>query len=342
LPMSTLWTSTREPLLSVVIPVRNDAGNLARCIEALQGQPASATIEIIVADNGSTDSSREVARSLGATVLRIPDVPVSTLRNTGMRLARAPLVAFIDADNVVSAGWLAAVSPHFVNARVAAVGRDYSSPAAGTWVQQVYDSFRHHSLAVEEVRWLATGNIAVRRSAALAIGGFDETLETSEDFDFCNRLRRGGDRILSDPRLESIHFGDPRTLADLFKSELWRGRDTLRVGLRGMSSWSELPSVLFPLITLTSITVGLVSVALAWPLGRSLLWWTGGSLGVVLTLSSLRAARMLSRVRTRSLATFAAMWTVASVYDVARAFALVVRMPHRGSTASHKRSQVVA
>jgi hypothetical protein len=328
--------------VSVVIPVRNDAGNLARCIEALQDQPASGSLEIIVADNGSTDNSREVAQSLGATVLRIPDVPVSALRNTGLRLARAPLIAFIDADNVVSAGWLAAVFPHFDNGRVAAVGRDYSSPANGTWVQRVYDGFRRHSLVVEEVRWLASGNIVVRRSAAVAIEGFDETLETSEDFDFCKRLRLNGDRIFSDPKLESVHAGDPCTLADLFKSELWRGRDTLRVALRGVSSWSELPSVLFPLVTLTSIAVAVLGVALAWPFGPSLLWWTAGSSMVVLALSSMRAVRMLSRVRTRSLPIFAAMWTVATVYDVARAFALVVRMPHRGSTASHKRSQVAA
>jgi hypothetical protein len=340
--MSQLWTPAREPRLSVVIPVRNDAGNLARCLRALQEQPGADAIEIIVADNGSTDPSREVAGSLGATVLRLPDVPVSTLRNQGLRVARGALIAFIDADNAVSPGWLPAVFPHFTNQRVVAVGCDYSSPPGGTWVQRIYDGFRNHPQAVEPARWLATGNMVVRRSTALEIEGFDETLETSEDFDFCSRLRLRGGEILADPGLASTHFGDPQTLPDLFRSELWRGRDTLRVGLRGVSSWSELPSLVFPIVTLASIAVAMTSLVLAWPVGSFLLWWTAASVSVVLELSCTRAVRMFARLPGRRLALFPAVWTVALVYDLARALALIIRMPHRGATASQKRSEVVA
>lgn len=332
----------REPLVSVVIPVRNDAGNLARCLKAIQDQPSARAVEIIVADNGSTDPSRDVARSFGAVVLHLPGVPVSTLRNEGMRVARGSLVALIDADNQIAAGWLAAALPHFDNGNVAAIGRDYSSPTGGTWVQKLYDGFRRHPETVQPVRWLATGNMVVRRSAALEINGFDESLETSEDFDFCNRLRSRGYQILVDPKLESTHYGDPATLDHLFKSELWRGQDTLRVSLRGLHSWSELPSILFPIIALASLAVMLVSLALVSTLGRDLLWWAVGSLAVVLALSALRAIRMLTRVRDRRLTTFGCLWTVALVYDLARALALVIRVPHRRATATVKRSQVAA
>jgi glycosyltransferase involved in cell wall biosynthesis len=340
--MSKPWAPAREPRLSVVIPVRNDAGNLARCLKALQEQPGAESMEIIVADNGSTDPSREVAGSLGATVLRIPDVRVSALRNEGMRLARAPLVAFIDADNEVTPGWLPAVFPHFADQRVAAVGCEYSSPAGGTWVQGVYDGFRNHPQVAAPVRWLATGNLVVRRVAAVEIDGFDETLETSEDFDFCNRLRLRGGQILADPNLASTHFGDPQTLSDLFRSELWRGRDTLRLGLRGVSSWSELPSIVFPIITLGSIAVAFITIVLAWPFGGYLLLWTAASIAMVLALASTRAIRMFARLPGRRFSRFPAVWTVALVYDLARAFAIVIRMPHRRATASRKRSQVAA
>src|SRR4051794_25445357 len=108
-----------QPLVSFVIPVRNDAGNLARCLKAIQGQSGATAIEVIVADNGSTDASRDVARSFGAIVLHLPDVPVSTLRNEGIRLSRGTLIGLIDADNEIAAGWLAAALPHFANANVA-------------------------------------------------------------------------------------------------------------------------------------------------------------------------------------------------------------------------------
>jgi GT2 family glycosyltransferase len=183
--------------------------------------------------------------------------------------------------------------------------------------------------------------MVVRRAAAQAIRGFDDTLETTEDFDFCNRLRLCGYRILSDAALHSTHFGDPQTLDDLFKSELWRGRDTLRVGLRRITSWEELPSMIFPVVTLTAIGAAALSAALA-VLDRDHLRWTAISLAIVLALSWLRAMRMLLRDQRRPMRAFPALWTVAAVYDIARALALVIRMPHRGSTPTAKRSQVVA
>jgi hypothetical protein len=339
LPMSRAVTTSPEPLVSFVIPVRNDAGNLARCLTAIRAQPADRSIEVIVADNGSTDPSRDVARSFGATVLQIADVPVSTLRNEGLRLARGGLIAFIDADNEMAPGWLAAAIPHFADPRIGAVGRDYTSPPGGTWVQRVYDGFRSHPSTIQPVRWLASGNVMVRRSAALEIDGFDETLDTSEDFVFCNRLRQRGYEILSDPALASTHFGDPQTLRDLFKSERWRGRDTLRVGLRGVPSLSDLPSMLFPVVDLAAMAVLISGVAFAWPVGRHLLWIPPL---VIAALSSVRALRMLTRVPRREPGIFAALWIVAVVYDIARALALVSRTRHRGATAGRKRSQVAA
>jgi hypothetical protein len=279
---------------------------------------------------------------LGATVLQIPDVPVSRLRNEGLRAARAAVIAFIDADNEIAPGWLAAALPHFHNPDVAAVGRDYSSPSTGTWVQRLYDTFRTYPARVERVRWLATGNMVVRRGAALQIDGFDETLETAEDFDFCKRLRLRGYEILADPSLKSTHYGDPATLADLFKGELWRGRDTLRVGLRGLNSWSELPSMLFPIAGLAAMAVGASGVALAWPIGSQLLWWPAGSVAVICGLSCVRAIRMLARARDARLGSFPGIWLIACVYDIARALALVVRVSHRGANASPRRSEVAA
>ena len=78
-----------------------------------------------------------------------------------------------------------------------------------------------------------SGNLAVKRTAFQAIGGFDAALEACEDVDFCQRLRRAGWRLVGDERLESVHLGDPPTLAALFRAERWRGRDNLRVSLRG-------------------------------------------------------------------------------------------------------------
>jgi hypothetical protein len=58
------------------------------------------------------------------------------------------------------------------------------------------------------------------------------------------------------------HFGDPATLGELFRGELWRGRDNLRVSLRGPVDWRDLPSVIVPLLWLTSMLTALVALGL--------------------------------------------------------------------------------
>ena len=56
------------------------------------------------------------------------------------------------------------------------------------------------------------GNMVVRRSAFLKVGGFDESLTACGDVDLSNRLRRLGWTILNDSRLFNVHPGDPETL----------------------------------------------------------------------------------------------------------------------------------
>jgi hypothetical protein len=97
------------------------------------------------------------------------------------------------------------------------------------------------------------------------------------------------------------------------------------VSLRGPLTWRALPSVIIPLAILSLITVGLVSV-LVRP-GE----WRFPVLAVegTLLLTSLRAARMLFRIRRFDPVTIVRAFAVALVYDISRALALIVRTPHR-------------
>jgi GT2 family glycosyltransferase len=125
----------------------------------------------------------------------------------------------------------------------------------------MYDSMRDHVEAPVETRWLGAGNLVVRRSAFEDIGGFDETLEACEDVDLCRaRLRSSGARLINTPRMVNRHFGDPATLRALFKGELWRGRDNLRVSLRGPVSWRDLPSVVVPVLWLVVTALSVVAL----------------------------------------------------------------------------------
>src|SRR5262245_20579621 len=97
------------PRVSFVVPVRNDAAGLAKCLRSIRAnEQESGAIDIVVIDNGSVDGSSEVARQLGARVRVVTNARVAELRNHGARHASGDVLAFVDADHEISPDWLAA------------------------------------------------------------------------------------------------------------------------------------------------------------------------------------------------------------------------------------------
>ena len=314
--------------VSFVIPVRSDAANLERCLGSIARlDRAAADVEVIVIDNGSVDASADVARQVGARVLSITGKPVAGLRNDGARESSGDVLAFVDADHEIAPGWLAAaVSTLETRPDAAAVGSLCWPPPSPTWVQRMYDALRGRPPGLLDVEWLGAGNLAVRREAFEAVGGFDVALEACEDVDLSNRLRKAGWRLVSDARLRSVHFGDPETLGRLFRGELWRGRDNLRVTLRGPISPRSVASALIPLGSLAGLVAVVLGVALI-PAGAG--WIALAALLLLGALSALRAGRILRRLDRIGWREAIQAYVVALTYDTARALALVLRAAHR-------------
>jgi GT2 family glycosyltransferase len=316
-------TAPATPLVSFVIPVRNDAQRLSRCLKSIKASRYPAhRIEIIVVDNGSRDGSDAVARNLGARVISLPGLRVSELRNKGAQVASGAIIAFVDADHEINQAWVRSAVDTFALERVGASGAQYVVPQDVTWVQRMYDGFRDRVPGRRPVEWLASGNLAVSREAFTRAHGFDTSLETCEDVDLCQRLRRIGYRVMSDSRLKSVHFGDPATLWALFCGELWRGRDNFRASLRGPITVRGLPSVVIPAIDLTMLLLGLIALIAAPTAG---LLVAAVAVAVIGGFAALRAGRLAMHLKTRSLGELAQAFAVASVYDLARALAPVSR-----------------
>ncbi len=311
-----------------IVPVRNDAANLRRCLHSIAGASHDRSVQVVVADNGSADDSPAAAASHGATVLPLAGLPVSALRNQGVRHTPARIVAFVDADHQIAGGWLDAAAETLTDANVGAVGAPYLSPPRPTWVQRIYAAFRSHAPGVTDVSWLGAGNMAMRHEVFEKIGGFDESLEACEDVDLCNRLRRAGYRVVSDSRMQSIHYGDPATLGALFRSELWRGRDNLRVTLRGPLGPRDLPSLFIPLLDLAALAAIVLGIAV--PGWRAM---ASAGAAVFLTLAALRASLLLARLESPMPSDAFRAFAVACTYDAARALALVFRARHRRARA---------
>lgn len=315
------------PRVSFVIPVRNGAADLPRCLSSIaaNGDPAD-QVEIVVVDNGSSDASGEIARGSGARVIDCPELRVGACRNAGAAAASGDVLAFVDADNEVAPGWVHACTRAFQEHGVGVAGYPYRAPVDATWVQRMYDSLRAKSPERSDVAWLGAGNLAIRRAVFDEVGGFDERLEACEDVQLCQSVRRAGYRVVSEPGMDSVHHGDPRTLSDLFFGELWRGRDNLRVSLRGPLTIRTVPSVLLPVVGLGCVALLAVGV-MAWPwIGAALAALAG--LGLV-AIATLKALVIITRGRLTNPLHWIQGFVVAATYETARALSLVSSATHR-------------
>jgi cellulose synthase/poly-beta-1,6-N-acetylglucosamine synthase-like glycosyltransferase len=314
-------------MISFVIPVRNGAADLPRCLSSIAANHGPAHgVEIVVVDNGSSDDSGEIARRAGARVIERPDLRVGACRNAGAAASSGDILAFIDADNEIAPGWVQTCVRAFQEQKLGAAGYPYRTPPEATWVQRMYDTLRARTPDRQDVEWLAAGNLAVRRVAFDEVGGFDERLEACEDVQLCQSVRQAGYRVVSEPGMDSVHHGDPQTLTDLFFGELWRGRDNLRVSLRGRWTLRTVPSMLMPVVGLGCVALVALGL-LAWP-------WLGGTPATVgavglLTITTLKALVIVARGRLTHPLQWAQGFVVAATYETARALSLVSTATHR-------------
>jgi glycosyltransferase involved in cell wall biosynthesis len=185
-----------SPAVSVILPTHNRATMLRRAMDSVLGQ-TFADFELIVVDDGSPDDTRAVVQGQTDSRVRYLRLDVrggpARARNAGIRLARAPLLAFQDSDDV----WL----PEKLRLQLALLER---SPArtgligaayelvepAGTRVVRSAALERGTDYGCDLVRGIAliTPLWLVRRSALEQAGMFDERLASSEDYELAFRL----------------------------------------------------------------------------------------------------------------------------------------------------------
>ncbi len=213
--------------VTVVVPVRDRTEGVRRLLAGLRADPDTAGVPVLVVDDGSADAGAlaAVAAAAGAQVLRstVSRGPAAA-RNTGLRAARTPLVAFLDSDCVPRPGWLPALRRHLgdprlalVAPRVVALGttsveggkRPRATPHGRLAAYEAAVSALDMGPRPAAVRPLAA--VSYVPSAALltrreALGaGFDESMRVAEDVDLVWRLAAAGWRVRYEPAAEVAH-----------------------------------------------------------------------------------------------------------------------------------------
>jgi glycosyltransferase involved in cell wall biosynthesis len=218
--------------LSVIIPAFNAESTISDQLEALLRQDWDQRWEIIVADNGSTDATRDIVsryrvnhenvRLVDASQKRGP----SFARNVGVQFAQGEFLAFCDADDEVDPNWVREIAEaiekhHFVASRMDAHPKSDPQAAELKKHRQTKGLIRY--TYVPYLSHAGASGLGIRKQLHEEVGGFDESFVYCEDCDYCWKVQLVG---------YPLHFA-PEALIHV------RHRETVSGQFRQGRNWGE-------------------------------------------------------------------------------------------------------
>jgi serine acetyltransferase/GT2 family glycosyltransferase len=286
----------RTPIVSVVVATHNRPESLRRLVGDLVLQSLSPEqFEVIVVDDGSDEEAAlhllTAPQPRSLTTLRRDRGGPGAARHTGTLLARGEILVFVDDDMRCPTGFLAA---HLAQHRALAepvVVLGNILPSDGLPEMPLFE--RYHARQMERYRaaatagstpmrgvHLCTGNVSMRRTAYHEVGGFDPTLERSEDRELGVRLERAGYAFVFGAEAVSYHGSDHTDPEVWLRRAYLYGRFDTRIARMHRDAplahpwrfWSLVNPLARPLIAvaIAAPRTGRVLARLAYDAGRAL------------------------------------------------------------------------
>jgi GT2 family glycosyltransferase len=220
-------------IASIIIPVHNEAQTLGDCLASLVRQADHLPdVEIIVVDDGSTDSTPDLVRRFPAVRLfRQNQQGPAAARNRGAREAKGEIILFTDGDCIPLDNWLEEMLtpfqqvPDLIGVKGAYVTRQRALTAR--FVQIEYEDKYDKLAKWQYIDFIDTYSAAYRRETFLAVGGFDQEFPVAcaEDVELSYRLANLGGKMIFNPGARVIHRHPASLWAYLrkkFKFAYWR------------------------------------------------------------------------------------------------------------------------
>lgn len=211
---------------SILVPTYNSSKFIGRCLEAIfkLNFPVE-DYEVIVIDGGSVDDTLNIVNSFkGVEIVYSSNVSISNSRNIGVSRSVGTNLVFIDSDCLVDCYLL--IKAQIYLKKFECYGSFYKANNNHSWVAKTWLMAERKETGI--VDWITSGTLLVSRDTFLLAGGFDETLQTEEDENFCFKVRQNGGKLFNDMSVASVHLGQPDSLMDFFNKEAWRGRSLIK------------------------------------------------------------------------------------------------------------------
>lgn len=213
-----------NPLVSVIIPCRNEEKTIHLVLEALfeQSFPLQ-NMEIVIADGLSTDGTRRAIHAFSeahpALFMRLVDNPkqiIPTGLNTAIKASKGELIVRMDAHSLPNQDYVQRCYNAHQEGKAENVGGVWKiSPQNNGWVARSIAAAAANPFAVGDAHYRFTEKAAYvdtvpygsyKRELFEKIGYFDESLLANEDYEFNTRIRQSGGRIWLDPAIQCTYF----------------------------------------------------------------------------------------------------------------------------------------
>ncbi len=258
------------PLVSIIIPSRDSEWTIAECLRSIISQ-SYRPIEIIVVDCFSTDSTREIAKSMGALVISHRSER-SVAKNLGAKCAKGKYLYFVDADHVLGSNVITTCVKMIDNADAVLVNDQ--DIVRNSMISRLVAS-RRKLLSHDPLNVAAR---FVRRDSFDRLGGFDTDLFAGEDLDFHRRFLLNDFKMAYSGATE-WHLGSPVDLRGLVNRSMYYSSNYLGYAsknplisikrmnpLREVTAWKKsdvresdlLPVILFGFLLSAFLMIGLL------------------------------------------------------------------------------------
>src|SRR5215472_8351988 len=184
--------------VSIIIPSFNGAARIGKCLEALLPHATAVNAEILVVDDGSSDTTGDVvSRYPGVRLISQANAGPAAARNRGALEAKGTIILFTDDDCVPTSGWLAAMTKPFEDPDVVGVKGAYRTrqkSLVARFVQADYEDRYRLMATLPEIDFVDTYAAAFRRDRFLEMNGYDTTFPVAcaEDIELSYRMSERG------------------------------------------------------------------------------------------------------------------------------------------------------
>jgi glycosyltransferase involved in cell wall biosynthesis len=221
-----------KPAVSIVVPCLDEEGTITKLLQAISEQSYDLNaVEVLVVDGLSTDRTRDKIAEfqsqnpgLSIRVIDNPGRLIPAALNKGIAAAQGEFIIRLDAHSVPQRDYVERSIASLEAGKGWNVGGVWDiQPGKESWIAKSIAIAAAHPLGVGDARYRYTDQAAsvetvpfgaFKRSLIGEVGGFDESLQANEDYEFNTRIRKAGGTVWLDPDIRSTYFARP-TLAQL-------------------------------------------------------------------------------------------------------------------------------